>query len=65
MTLLGWAATFFIVALIAAAFGFGGIVEGATGIAVFLFWLFVVLFAISLIVGLVGGHRGHGPSAHV
>lgn len=63
MSLLGWAATFFIIAIVAALFGFGGIVATASGVAVILFWVFIALFAISLIAGLVGGH--HHPHPHV
>ncbi len=50
---LYWAVGFFIIAIIAAIFGFGGIAEGAAAVAQFLFWLFVILFLISLVVGLV------------
>jgi uncharacterized membrane protein YtjA (UPF0391 family) len=50
---LSWALGFFIVAIIAAIFGFGGIAEGAVAIGQFLFWLFVILFIVSLVVGLV------------
>lgn len=42
---------FFIIATIAAIFGFGGIAAGAVGIAKVFFWIFVVLFIISLIAG--------------
>jgi len=59
--MLGWALTFFIIAVIAAIFGFGGIVEGAVSIAMILFWVFVALFVISLIAGLVTGRRTVGP----
>jgi uncharacterized membrane protein YtjA (UPF0391 family) len=51
--MLSWALGFFIVAIIAAIFGFGGIATGAANIAQFLFWLFVILFVVSLVVGLV------------
>mgnify|MGYP002619556421 CR=1 FL=1 len=47
------AIAFFIVAIIAAIFGFGGIASGAADIAVILFWGFIILAALSLIVGLV------------
>lgn len=53
--MLGWAIAFFIIALIAALFGFGGIASGAASIAQILFFIFVVLFVISLILGLVRG----------
>lgn len=51
--MLGWALTFFIIALIAALFGFGGIAAAASGIAQILFVIFLVLFLVSLIMGLV------------
>jgi len=38
LAMLGWAITFFIIAIIAAVFGFGGIAGAATGIAQFLFF---------------------------
>jgi uncharacterized membrane protein YtjA (UPF0391 family) len=56
--MLSWALAFFVIAIIAAVFGFGGIASGAAEIAKLLFFLFVVLFVVSLIVGLV---RGRGP----
>jgi uncharacterized membrane protein YtjA (UPF0391 family) len=51
--MLGWAATFFIIAIIAAIFGFGGIAAGAVSIAKVIFFVFLVLFLVSLIMGLV------------
>jgi uncharacterized membrane protein YtjA (UPF0391 family) len=51
--MLRWALIFFIVALVAAVFGFWGIVAAAAGIAKLLFFLFLVLFLISLVGGLV------------
>jgi len=53
--MLRWAMIFFIIAIVAAIFGFGGIVQGAVSIAMILFWVFVALFVISLIAGLVTG----------
>ena len=47
--MLSWAITFLIVALIAAVFGFGGIAGTAVGIAKLLFFVFIVLFVVSLI----------------
>lgn len=49
--MLGWALTFLVVALVAALFGFTGIYVAAAGIARILFFLFLVLFIISLIAG--------------
>jgi uncharacterized membrane protein YtjA (UPF0391 family) len=51
--MLRWAVIFFVVALIAAAFGFLGIAAAAVGIARILFYIFLVLFLISLIGGLM------------
>jgi uncharacterized membrane protein YtjA (UPF0391 family) len=47
--MLRYAILFFIVALVAALFGFGGIAEGASDIAKLLFYGFVVLAVIALI----------------
>jgi uncharacterized membrane protein YtjA (UPF0391 family) len=51
--MLDLALLFFIVALIAALFGFGGIAAGAVEIAQVLFFVFLVLFLVSLIAGLL------------
>lgn len=51
--MLRWAATFFIIALIAAMFGFTGIAVAATEIAKILFFIFLVLFLVTLIGGLL------------
>lgn len=53
--MLRYSIIFFIVALIAAVFGFGGIAAGAAGIAKILFFGFLALFIISLIVGFFRG----------
>jgi uncharacterized membrane protein YtjA (UPF0391 family) len=50
-TMLRWALGFFIVAIIAAIFGFGGIAAGAASIAKILFFLFIVLFLLTVIFG--------------
>lgn len=55
--MLGWALTFFIIAIIAAAFGFGGLAAASAGIAKFIFYIFLVLFAVSLVAGLLRGRR--------
>jgi len=51
--MLRWALAFFIVALIAAVFGFGGIALAAAGIAKILFFIFLVLFLVALVSGLM------------
>jgi uncharacterized membrane protein YtjA (UPF0391 family) len=55
--LLKWAAIFFVIALIAAAFGFSGIAMGAASIAKILFFLFLAIFAVLLIAGLIVGGK--------
>jgi uncharacterized membrane protein YtjA (UPF0391 family) len=50
--MLRWALLFFIIALVAAAFGFLGIATAAVGIARLLFFVFLILFLVSLIGGL-------------
>jgi uncharacterized membrane protein YtjA (UPF0391 family) len=52
--MLSWAIGFFILALVAAFFGFGGIAASAAGIAKVLLVLFVIAFIVSLILGLRG-----------
>lgn len=50
--MLSWALFFFIVAVIAAIFGFGGIATASAGIAQILFYVFLALFVISLLFSL-------------
>ncbi|MCE2981995.1 MAG: DUF1328 domain-containing protein [Parachlamydia sp.] len=59
--MLRWAMTFFIIAIIAAVFGFGGIAATATGIAQILFYIFLVLFLVSLLFGLLSGRNPPTP----
>lgn len=51
--MLHYAVVFFVIALIAAVFGFTGIAAGATEIAKILFFLFLIIAAITFIVSLV------------
>lgn len=51
--MLYWAVVFFVVALIAAALGFGGLAGASAGIAQILFFVFLAFLVISLIAGLV------------
>lgn len=62
--MLGWAIGFFVAALAAAVFGFGGIASAFTGIAIILFWVFLALFVLSLLFNAFGGTHaaGHGGS---
>lgn len=56
--MLGWAVGFFLAALVAALFGFGGIATAFAGIAQVLFWLFVGLFVLSLLFGSFSARHG-------
>lgn len=50
LTMLYYAIAFLLVAIIAAVFGFGGIASASAGIAQILFFIFVVLFVLTLII---------------
>ena len=50
--MLYYAAVFFVIALVAALFGFTGIAAGAAEIAKLLFVVFLVLFGVSLAIAL-------------
>ncbi len=50
--MLRWAATFFVIAIVAAVLGFGGIAAGASEIARILFFVFLVVFVATLIMGM-------------
>ena len=53
--MFGWALTFLIVALVAAILGFGGIAGAAVSIAKVIFFVAIVLVAISVVAHLVRG----------
>jgi uncharacterized membrane protein YtjA (UPF0391 family) len=59
--MLQWMITFFILAVIAAVFGFGGLAGTFAEIAKFLAVLFVVLFVASLIYNMITGRRVTPP----
>ncbi len=61
MGLLGWTIFFFVLALIAAVFGFGGIATAASGIAQILFFVFLVVFAITLVLSLMPKTGSRAP----
>lgn len=56
--MLGWAVTFLIIALIAAFLGFGGVAVVSIELAKIVFFVAIVLFVISAVVGLI---RGRAP----
>jgi uncharacterized membrane protein YtjA (UPF0391 family) len=59
IAMLGWALIFLVVALIAAVLGFGGIAGMSMEIAKIIFFVAILLFAISAVVGLL---RGRNPT---
>lgn len=56
-SMLKWAIIFFVVALIAAVFGFGGIAAGAASIAKIVFVGFVILAVAALLASAVSNRR--------
>ena len=59
--MLNWVVSFFILAVLAAVLGFGGLAGTFADIAKFLAVLFVVVFALSLVYHLVTGRRAVVP----
>jgi uncharacterized membrane protein YtjA (UPF0391 family) len=59
LAMMGWAVTFLVVALIAAVLGFGGVAGVAVEAAKIVFFVAIILFAISAIAGLM---RGRSPT---
>jgi uncharacterized membrane protein YtjA (UPF0391 family) len=55
--MLGWVVTFLIVALIAGILGFGGVAGASIEIAKIIFFIAVVLFVVSAVVGVARGRR--------
>jgi uncharacterized membrane protein YtjA (UPF0391 family) len=51
VAMLHYAAVFFVIAIIAAVFGFTGIAAGAAEIAKILFYIFLVVFVVTLLLG--------------
>ncbi len=59
--MLTWVLTFLIVAVVAGLLGFTGIFVAAVGIAKILFYIFLILFVITLIIHLARGRGRAGP----
>ena len=53
MSLLKWALVFFVVSIIAALFGFTDIAAATADVARILFYIFLVIFIVLLVLGLV------------
>jgi uncharacterized membrane protein YtjA (UPF0391 family) len=59
--MLRWALIFLVIALIAGALGFTGVAGASIAIAKTLFYIFLVVFLVLLVAGLVIGKRIAGP----
>lgn len=59
--MLNYVITFFILAVLAAVFGFGGLAADFAGIAKFLAGIFVLLFVASLIYSIITGRKANTP----
>lgn len=59
--MLNYVVTFFVLAVLAAIFGFGGLAADFAGIAKFLALIFVVLFIASLVYSVITGKRANPP----
>jgi uncharacterized membrane protein YtjA (UPF0391 family) len=58
--MLRWSLIFLIISLIAAAMGYGGVASDAAEIAKILFFVFLTVFGVTLILGLVAGEKLFG-----
>jgi len=59
--MLNWIVTFFVLAVLAALLGFGGLAGTFSQIAQFLAVLFVVLFVAGLIYSMLTGRKANPP----
>jgi uncharacterized membrane protein YtjA (UPF0391 family) len=55
--MLQWALAFLILALVAAFFGFAGVAAASAGVAKILFYVFVIIFAVTLLAGVLESRR--------
>jgi uncharacterized membrane protein YtjA (UPF0391 family) len=59
--MLGWALTFLVIALIAGVLGFGGVAVASVEIAKVLFFIFLVVFLVTLLIHLMRGRTPPVP----
>ncbi len=59
--MLGWSITFFLLAIIAAVFGFGGLAGTFAWAAKWFFVAFIILFVITLIANILTGKKTNPP----
>ena len=62
--MLYWAVVFLVISIVAALFGFTGIAVASAEIARILFFIFVVIFVVLLITGLMRRPRGPSGTHH-
>ncbi|WP_460451529.1 DUF1328 domain-containing protein [Alsobacter sp. SYSU BS001988] len=55
--MIRWAIVFLVIALVAAALGFGGVAGTAMEGAKILFYVAIVLFVVSAVIGMMRGRR--------
>ncbi|MEP6887633.1 MAG: DUF1328 domain-containing protein [Nitrospirales bacterium] len=55
--MLRWAAIFFVISIVAALFGFGGIAEGASEIAKVLFFIFLAICITFVVLGAFAANK--------
>lgn len=55
--MLSWVVTFLVIALIAGLLGFGGVAGASIEIAKVIFFIALILFVVSAVVGLARGRR--------
>jgi uncharacterized membrane protein YtjA (UPF0391 family) len=55
--MLYWAMVFLVIAIVAGLLGFGAIAGTSLSIAQILFWVFLIFFLVSLVMGAVGRRR--------
>ncbi len=60
--MLRWSLAFFIVSIVAAVLGFGGIAAGASDIARIFFYFFIIVFGFTLLAGLANRRSVRGPN---
>jgi uncharacterized membrane protein YtjA (UPF0391 family) len=59
--MLGWAVTFLIIALIAGVLGFGGIAVISVELAKIIFFVAIILFVVSALLGFIRGRSAPLP----
>ena len=58
--MLKWSVIFFVISLIAAALGYGGIADDAADIGKVLFFIFLGVCLVTLILGIIAGDKLFG-----